>query len=65
MQSPVRRIRATVDRLNKSTAARPAMPTGKDMRTQEEVLGTGAAARAIAMMRSKIPAARKRGRGRK
>ena len=53
MKSPKEQLRCIVDRLNKQAATRPDLPTGKDNRTIEEAMHTGADARNIARMASK------------
>ena len=53
MQTPTQRIRALVDRMTKMAADRPALPTGKDGRTLDEAMNTGAVARNQAVMNTK------------
>lgn len=53
MKSPKEQLRCLVDRLSKEAASRPLLPTGKDGRTTEEAMHTGAAARNVARMSSK------------
>jgi hypothetical protein len=54
MKTPDQRIRAMVDKLNKRQAMRPAYPTGGDNRATGEAINTGANARNLAMMQSKV-----------
>jgi len=53
MQTPAQRMRALVDQLAKAAANRPQLPTGGDVRTTDEAMGTGAAARGLARMNTK------------
>ena len=53
MMTPQQRIRATVDRLNKTKAARPAMPKVNEQRSLDELINTGANARGMAKMNVK------------
>ena len=55
MRTPAQQLRAVLDGLRKRAASRPDFPTGGDNRTTEEALGTGAAARNLAMTSTKAP----------
>jgi len=53
MKSPQQQLRCMIDRLYKRDAMRPGLPTGKDGRSQEEAMHSGAVARGQARMGSK------------
>lgn len=53
MKSSQQQLRCLIDRLYKQDAKGMKMPTGKDGRTQEEAMHSGAVARGQAQMASK------------
>lgn len=53
MATIARRLRDLVDGVNKQKAQRIPTPTGGDGRNTEEVLGTSAAAKGMAMLRNR------------
>lgn len=57
MMTPEARIRALVDKLNKTKASRPPLPTGAAGRSLSELVNTGAQARNYAAMTVKKPQA--------
>lgn len=53
MSTSARRLRDLVDGINKQQAQRVSTPTGGDGRNVEEVLGTSAAAKGMALLRNR------------